>query len=86
MIEFVRSRRWMLTALMLLAALPWIPPFESEGLRRWLAGAALLGGFAVAFDFTAGYINVVNFGFAAFSGAGAYAPRCWPSIWARRRL
>jgi len=72
-IEFVRSRRWMLTALMLLAALPWIPPFESEGLRRWLAGAALLGGFAVAFDFTAGYINVVNFGFAAFSGAGAYA-------------
>jgi branched-chain amino acid transport system permease protein len=72
-IGLIRPRLWMLTALALLAALPWIPPFESEGLRRWLAGAALLGGFAVAFDFTAGYINVVNFGFAAFSGVGAYA-------------
>ena len=27
---------------------------------------------AVAFDFTAGYINVVNFGFAAFVGLGGY--------------
>ena len=27
---------------------------------------------AVAFDFTAGYINIVNFGFAAFVGLGGY--------------
>ena len=33
---------------------------------------AFLGAQAVAFDFTAGYINVVNFGFAAFVGVGAY--------------
>ena len=27
----------------------------------------------MAFDFTGGYINIVNFGFAAFVGLGAYA-------------
>lgn len=68
----VRSR-WVAVAVALLLVAPWIPPLSDEGLRRWLTGAALLGGLAVAFDFTAGYINIVNFGFAAFSGAGGYA-------------
>ena len=31
-----------------------------------------MAAMAVAFDFTAGYINIVNFGFAAFVGVGAY--------------
>jgi branched-chain amino acid transport system permease protein len=31
-----------------------------------------MGAQAIAFDCTAGFINVVNFGFAAFVGAGAY--------------
>ena len=39
---------------------------------RWMVTGALLAAQAVAFDFTAGYINVVNFGFAAFVGLGAY--------------
>ena len=33
---------------------------------------AFLAAQAAAFDFTAGYINVVNFGFAALLGLGAY--------------
>lgn len=53
--------------------LPLIPPFDGESLRRWLVIGALLAGWAIAFDFTVGYINVVNFGFAAFAGAGGYA-------------
>jgi len=39
---------------------------------RWLITGAFLGAQSVAFDFTSGYINVVNFGFAALLGLGAY--------------
>lgn len=56
----------------LLAVLPLLPWFSREDIRAWLVAALLLSGMAVAFDFTAGYIGVVNFGFAAFSGLGAY--------------
>ena len=35
--------------------------------------AAIVGAQTIAFDFTAGYINVVNFGFSAFVGLGAYS-------------
>jgi branched-chain amino acid transport system permease protein len=56
----------------LLLLLPLIPPFNREDLLRWLIGAALIAAQAIAFDFTTGYINVVNFGFAAFLGVGAY--------------
>ncbi|HSM54673.1 MAG TPA: branched-chain amino acid ABC transporter permease [Candidatus Sulfomarinibacteraceae bacterium] len=55
-----------------LLLLPLIPPFNQEHILRWLVSAALLGARAIAFDFTTGYINVVNFGFAAFFGVGAY--------------
>lgn len=58
--------------LALLVALPFIPPFNREDMLRWLIGAALIAAQAIAFDFTAGYINVVNFGFAAFVGLGGY--------------
>lgn len=61
-----------LTLITLLVVLPFIPPFNREDLLRWLVGAALLGAQAIAFDFTTGYINIVNFGFAAFMGLGAY--------------
>jgi branched-chain amino acid transport system permease protein len=55
-----------------LLVLPFIPPFNQEYLLRWLILAALIGASAVAFDFTAGYINIVNFGFNAFLGLGGY--------------
>jgi branched-chain amino acid transport system permease protein len=72
--RFFRARGGALALLAVLAVAPFVPPFNArEDLVRWLTGAALLGGLAVAFDFTAGYINIVNFGFAAFSGAGGYA-------------
>lgn len=61
-----------LVMLIILLVLPFIPPFNQEHLLRWLVSAALIGAQAAAFDFTTGYINVVNFGFAAFVGVGAY--------------
>jgi branched-chain amino acid transport system permease protein len=59
-------------ALILLALLPLIPPFNQEYLIRWLISAALLAALSIAFDFTAGYINIVNFGFCALMGLGGY--------------
>jgi branched-chain amino acid transport system permease protein len=59
-------------SLIIIALLPWIPPFNQEHMIRWLITGALLAAQAIAFDFTSGYINVVNFGFAALLGLGAY--------------
>jgi branched-chain amino acid transport system permease protein len=56
----------------LLALLPWLPVFKQEHYVRWLIMGAFLAAQSAAFDFTAGYINVVNFGFAAIVGLGAY--------------
>jgi branched-chain amino acid transport system permease protein len=61
-----------LVCLLILLLLPYIPPFNQEHLLRWLVGAALIAAQTIAFDFTTGYINVVNFGFAAFLGVGGY--------------
>lgn len=61
-----------LLALVVLLILPFVPPFNQEHILRWLVSAALIAAQAIAFDFTTGYINVVNFGFAAFVGVGAY--------------
>jgi branched-chain amino acid transport system permease protein len=58
--------------LVVLAILPLVPPFNQEYLLQWLIIAAIIGGQAIAFDFTAGFINIINFGFAAFVGLGAY--------------
>lgn len=56
----------------ILIFLPFIPPFNQEHMVRWLIMGALFAAQAIAFDFTAGYINVVPFGFAAIVGTGAY--------------
>jgi len=70
----VAQRRRALAAAVLAVALvlPFVPPFDSQDYQRWLVGAALMAAMATAFDFTAGYINIVNFGFAAFVGLGGY--------------
>ena len=47
-----------------------IEHFRGEGADRVMR--LLPAAQSVAFDFTAGYINVVNFGFAALLGLGAY--------------
>ena len=67
-----RRRIALIAALVVALVLPFIPPFTGEDYRRWLVGAAFMAAQAVAFDFTAGYINIVNFGFAAFVGLGGY--------------
>jgi branched-chain amino acid transport system permease protein len=56
----------------ILFVLPLIPPFNDEYLIRWLISAALIAALAVGFDFTAGFINIVNFGYAAIMGLGGY--------------
>ena len=61
-----------LFGLALLLVLPLIPPFNQEYLIRWLVAAGLIAAGAIAFDFTAGFINIVNFGFYAFVGLGGY--------------
>ena len=61
-----------LILLLALLVLPLFPPFNQEHILRWLIMGAFLAAQSVAFDFTAGYINVVNFGFAAILGLGAY--------------
>ena len=58
--------------LILLALLPLIPPFNQEYLIRWLISAALIAALSIAFDFTAGYISIVNFGFCGLMGLGGY--------------
>jgi branched-chain amino acid transport system permease protein len=52
--------------------LPFIPPFDRQDLLQWLVIGLLLAGEAIAFDFSAGYISVVNFGIAGFVGIGGY--------------
>jgi branched-chain amino acid transport system permease protein len=61
-----------LFGLVILAVLPFVPPFNQEYLIRWMVVGMLMAAQAVAFAFTGGYINIVNFGFAAFVGLGAY--------------
>ena len=61
-----------LILLVVVTILPLVPPFDKEHIIRWLIMGAFLAAQAAAFDFTAGYVNVVNFGFAALLGLGAY--------------
>jgi len=55
---------------MLLAAAPVM--VRQDYMLRILTSALMYGTFAMAFDFTGGFINVVNFGFSAFWGLGGY--------------
>ncbi len=59
-------------AIAMLAVLPIVPGLDSQGNIYWLSGALILGGLAIGFDYSAGYMGLVNFGYAGFSGAGAY--------------
>ncbi len=61
-----------LVLLIVVAVMPNFYPFSQEYIIRWLIMGAFLAAQSVAFDFTAGYINIVNFGFAALLGLGAY--------------
>ncbi len=69
----LQSAGFSLLSLVLLAILAIAPLFVTdEYILRLLVVSLLFGTQAMAFDFTTGFINVVNFGFAAFVGVGAY--------------
>jgi branched-chain amino acid transport system permease protein len=60
--------------LLCLAVLSLAPLFITDQYTiRLLVVSLYFGSLAMAFDFTGGYINAVNFGFAGFVGMGAYA-------------
>ena len=59
-----------LTFFAVLAIVPLI--IRDEYILRLLVISLLFGAQAMAFSFTTGYINVINFGFAGFVGLGAY--------------
>lgn len=62
-----------LPSLILLAILAIAPLFVTDQyVLRLLVISLFFGLQAMVFDFTAGFINAVNFGFAAFVGMGAY--------------
>lgn len=61
-----------LLGLIILLILPLIPPFNQEYVIRWLVMGVFIAAGAIAFDFTGGYISIVNFGFHAFVGLGGY--------------
>ena len=62
-----------LAGIAFLLVLPLVPPFNQDYLIRWLIAGAIVGAAAVSFDFSAGYLGIVNFGYGAFMGLGAYA-------------
>ncbi|MEJ2731261.1 MAG: branched-chain amino acid ABC transporter permease [Deltaproteobacteria bacterium] len=66
---------------LILIIFPLFPPFNQDYLIRWFILAAIMGAGAMAFDFSAGYIAVVNFGFAAFVGLGAYTSAIVADRW-----
>jgi len=59
------------TGLLLVLALAPIL-IQDEFIIRLLVSSLMFGALAMAFDFTSGYINICNFGYAAFWGLGAY--------------
>jgi len=61
-----------LLGLVVLLILPFIPPFNQEYILRWLIYCGLLSCLAIGFDLSAGFINIVNFGYAAVAGYGGY--------------
>ncbi|HWR38155.1 MAG TPA: branched-chain amino acid ABC transporter permease [Patescibacteria group bacterium] len=52
------------------AVLPLL--IDDEFITRLLISSLMYGCLAMAFDFTVGFINITNFGFAAFWGLGGY--------------
>lgn len=61
-----------IAGILFLLVLPLVPPFNQDYLIRWLIAGAVAGAAAVAFDFSSGYLGIVNFGYAAFIGLGGY--------------
>jgi branched-chain amino acid transport system permease protein len=62
--------------LMLALGLVSLLTLKNEYWIKTMTTALMYGALAMAFDLTSGYIGIVNFGFAAFWGLGAYVTGC----------
>ncbi len=60
-------------AILFLVVLPQLPGLGDQYMVRWFTLAAFFAACTIVFDFTSGFINIVNFGFMAFAGLGGYA-------------
>src|SRR6056297_1291937 len=73
LIERLAKSNYTNPGLALLIVLAFVPLFVSDQyILQLLISALMFGTLAMAFDFTVGFINVVNFGFAAFWGIAGY--------------
>ena len=55
------------------AVLAVVPLFiKDQYILHLIVSSLMFGALAMSFDFTVGFINIVNFGYAALMGAGAY--------------
>jgi branched-chain amino acid transport system permease protein len=73
-LAWLNSIGFSLPLLACIALLALAPLFVSDAyILRLLIASLYFGSLAMCFDFTGGYINAVNFGFAGFVGLGAYA-------------
>jgi branched-chain amino acid transport system permease protein len=74
LLNWLNSVGLSLPLLVCLAVLALAPLFiTNQYTLRLLVASLYFGSLAMAFDFTGGFINAVNFGFAGFVGLGAYA-------------
>ena len=74
LLNWLNSVGLSLPLLVCLAVLALAPVFiTNQYTLRLLVASLYFGSLAMAFDFTGGFINAVNFGFAGFVGLGAYA-------------
>ncbi len=74
LLNWLNSVGLSLPFLVCLAVLALAPLFITDQYTlRLLVASLYFGSLAMAFDFTGGFINAVNFGFAGFVGLGAYA-------------
>ncbi len=59
-----------IVALALIALAPLF--IDNQYYIHLIVSSLMFGALAMGFDFTVGYINIVNFGYAAFMGVGGY--------------
>lgn len=64
--------RYSALLIVLLSVAPVLPIFDRPYVLAWLIYAIWFATATVSFDFSAGWINIVNLGYAAFIGVGGY--------------
>jgi len=71
-IVLLKERSMYITIILLVISVVIPPLLKNDYVNSVLVSCLLWAGMSTAFDLTAGYIRVTNFGFAGFFAAGAY--------------